>query len=155
MRGINQLCVDRRHDKVKIDWPKDHILYRGAGLPDNYKTQFKPGLKYRVPMYLATSTNRSVSTRIFCRRAHVDCGQPPVLYVLYLNAEHGCLHVNYVDKTNVPDESEFLFVPYSTFTVKRVDWKQNPTWESPHEVHLICSIDNHLEPDDLPLISWH
>ena len=60
-----------------------------------------------------------------------------------------------VEKTNIEGECEFLFVPYSVFTVLKVDWKSPATWTNPHIIELEAAIDNQLEPDDLPLINWH
>jgi len=51
-----------------------------------------------------------------------------------------------VHSTNIEGESEFLFVPYSVFTVISVDWKPNPVWSDPH---LKASLDNLNESEDL------
>jgi len=156
IKGINQLCVDRRKDPIKVQWPSDHTLYRGAGLPTTEQIHFTTiGKKYRCPMFLATSKNKITSMKVFCKRAQVERKEPPILYVFHLDPQFGCVNVNYVDRTNVENEDEFLFVPYSVFTVKSIDWKPNPVWTDPHEVHLIAAIDNSLEPQNLPLILWH
>jgi len=154
--GLNELCVERKKGQRTIQWPADHTLYRGAGLPVDYQHQFKLGLKYRCPMYLSTSTNKlNVSQKVFCHRAQLELNLPPVLYIIRLNSQLGCCHVNYIEKTNIEGESEFLFVPYSVFTVLKVDWKAAPTWIDPHVIELEAAVDNQLEPEDLPLIYWH
>ena len=102
-------------------------------------------------MYIATSDNKSNCLKTFCRRAQ----HPPVLYEFRLDPELGCVHVNYVDRTNIPGEREFLFVPYSVFTVMSVQWRENPTWVSPHLVVLSVAIDNALCGEELPLAPWH
>ncbi len=56
---------------------------------------------------------------------------------------------------NFPGEREFLFAPYSVFTVEKVTWQLNPTWMNPHEVELRVAVDNTLHPEDLPLAPWH
>jgi len=58
--------------------------------------------------------------------------------------------VNYVDKTNIPGEDEFLFVPYSVFKVTRVDWQEKPLWTKPHRVYLEAAVDNALHPEENP-----
>ena len=69
--------------------------------------------------------------------------------------QYGCYHVNYVDRTNVPGEKEFLFVPYSVFTVREVVWHPKPTWKDPHIVHLDVADDNLLfDGQCLPLAPW-
>jgi len=151
IRGLNQLCIAERGLK-NMCWPVDNLLYRGAGLPDSQQLDFTANKKYRCPMYLATSKNRDTSLD-FCRRIGID--QKPILYTIHLDPKYKPYHVNYVERTQVAGEDEFLFVPYSVFTVVSVDWKANPTWKSPHEVHILASDDNALEPEDLPLVTWH
>lgn len=52
-------------------------------------------------------------------------------------------------------EKEFLFVPYSVFTVREVVWRDKPTWMDPHIVHLDVAVDNLLYEDQcLPLAPW-
>jgi len=150
-KGINKLCTEGRVSKTLIAWPKNYILYRGAGLPDKYRPFFIKGKKYRVPHFLATSREISTS-KSFCKRQNNPC----ILYYFHVDKTNGCCHANYVDRTNVDGEDEFLFSPYSVFTV--VDnpiWKNNPTWVEPHEVHLLVAVDNKLENEMLPLSPWH
>ena len=65
-----------------------------------------------------------------------------------------CKHVNYVNRTNVAGEEEYLFSAYSVFTVMRVAWQANPTGSNPHVVELKAAIDNKEEPENLPLAPW-
>lgn len=154
-RGINSLCATRNsEDKRLVEWPADHILFRGSGLPEDKQEFFIPGTKYRCPMYLATSKNMMVSKKTFCARA-AELGLPPVLWIIHLDPKYGCVHVNFVDRTNIPGEQEFLFVPYSTFEVLSADFKDQPTWLEPHVIHIRAEIDNKLCSDDLPLSPWH
>ena len=68
-----------------------------------------------------------------------------------------CQNANHIVRRapNLPDEFEYLFVPYSVFTVVRFERSKKPTWRTPHVVHLEAALDN-LEdpPDDLPLAPW-
>ncbi|CAE8601232.1 unnamed protein product [Polarella glacialis] len=154
IRAINELCVNRR-TASSVDWPKDHTCYRGAGLPDERRGFFRPGRKYRVPFLLATTFEKTrVAQGIFASQAQ-DNGFPPVLYVLRLDAEYQCRHVNFLGEKSLCNESEFLFAPYSVFTVRSVEWQETPTWRNPHMVHLDVAVDNKEESDDLPLAFWH
>jgi hypothetical protein len=45
-------------------------------------------------------------------------GKIPILWIIHLDPDLGCAHMNYVDRTNIPGEDEFLFVPYSAFEVR-------------------------------------
>jgi len=105
-------------------------------------------------MYLATSKSEATSKR-FSRRASLEYNIPPVIWVIDLDREYKCFHVNYVDNTLVKGEDEFLFVPYSVFTVVSVEWKEKPSWMEPHVVRLRAAIDNLLHPEDLPLSKWN
>ena len=58
-----------------------------------------------------------------------------------------------VSRTNVPGEEEYLFAPYSVFSVVTARWNAGTTAE-PHEVELLAAVDNKREPEDLPLAPW-
>ena len=45
------------------------------------------------------------------------------------------MHVNLVKKTNVPGEEEYLFAPYSAFTVLSASWNAGTTAD-PHVIEL-------------------
>ena len=49
-------------------------------------------------------------------------------------------------------EGEYLFTPYSVFTVRKVKWSDDRT--EPHSITIAAALDNALEPDDLPLAPW-
>ena len=49
-------------------------------------------------------------------------------------------------------EGEYLFAPYSVFTVKDVKWSDDPREE--HRITIAAAIDNAHESDDLPLAPW-
>jgi hypothetical protein len=65
--------------------------------------------------------------------------------------------VNLVEKTNVDGEDEFLFAPYSVFTVVSVTFPASgkPTASNPIVIVLQAAIDNKEEPEDLPLSPWN
>ena len=70
-----------------------------------------------------------------------------------IDAERKCVHVNLVKKTNVAGEEEYLFAPYSAFTVLSVRWNAG-TAAAPHEIELLAAVDNKAEREDLPLAPW-
>lgn len=151
-RGIACLCVVDRTVRSHVKWPKDNKCYRGSGLPDSKRAFYQVGTHYRAPMYLATSLTRGVA------QGFLNSVRPPlrpVLWTIHFSNDR-CVHVNYISPklSLYADEEEFLFVPYSTFTVREVKWKKNPTWTMPDEVHLDASPDNGQEPEDLPLAPW-
>ncbi len=110
------------------------------------------GKQYRVPMFVASSTNMAKAQE-FSAMAEA-WGLPPVRFTIRLHAVDKCVHVAYIEGA-VADEAEFLFVPYSAFTVLSVKWKANPTPANPHEVELLAAADNRKESELLPLAPWH
>ena len=58
----------------------------------------------------------------------------------------------------VHGEDEFLFAPYSTFTVRSVVWEANPVVNTytvrPHRIEVDVLPDNRRAPPDLPLAPW-
>eukprot|EP00669_Euglena_mutabilis_P013458 TRINITY_DN842_c0_g1_i1.p1 TRINITY_DN842_c0_g1~~TRINITY_DN842_c0_g1_i1.p1 ORF type:complete len:300 (+),score=120.09 TRINITY_DN842_c0_g1_i1:473-1372(+) len=150
-RAINLLLVSLSRLSMA---PASNMVYRGGGLPEPHRAFFTPGKKYRAPMFVATSVDRDLCLKIFCRRAQMNLGHPPVLWVIRMHEREGCKHVNYIHTTECMEEQEYLFSPYSVFTVEQVDWKAAPEWKDPHVVHLRAATDNRLEPETLPLAPW-
>ena len=64
--------------------------------------------------------------------------------------------MNLVEKTNVQGEEEFLFAPYSVFTVLSVTMPASgkPTATYPVVIELQAAINNLDEPTDLPISPW-
>ncbi len=52
-------------------------------------------------------------------------------------------------------EAEFLFSPYSTFTVVSAAPSAPNSYLNPHVITLSAAVDNRLEPGDLPLAPWY
>jgi hypothetical protein len=64
--------------------------------------------------------------------------------------------VNYIESSQFGDrEAEFLWAPYSVFSVLSVTKSTNNSYLEPHIVTLSASIDNRIEPEDLPLAPWY
>ena len=57
-----------------------------------------------------------------------------------------------VDAHGKPREAEFLFAPYSTFTIKSVKWGDGG---KPHKIKIRAATDNSTKPEDLPLSPWY
>ena len=66
-----------------------------------------------------------------------------------------CKHVNLVTRRvpGLPDEREYLFAPYSAFSVLSASWSAGTVAE-PHVIELLAAVDNRTEPEDLPLAPW-
>jgi hypothetical protein len=145
-RSINQLCVTAGCETVH---PPDFVCYRGGGFDDAYRSFFVPGRAFRQPAYLATSFSRDVAL-VFLRRSTMPV---KVLWLIRIDPERKCVHVNLVQKSNVAGEQEYLFAPYSVFKVIEVKWGAG-TDEDPYIVELIAAPDNKAEPEDLESAPW-
>ena len=103
--------------------------------------------------FVANFKQKEVAKAFVSRAA--DRKESPVLWKFKFHHEHPkCKHVNYIDRTEVEGENEFLFPPYSVFTVESVVWQKTPDWTTPHEVVLKVAPDNKLRPENLPLAPW-
>jgi len=160
VRAINALCIVRR-ESASLKFPPNAVSHRGGALPHKHHHFFTVGKKYRVPMYLATSFSEDKAYEFWYRQ--FAAGQVPVHWVIHFDVrgEHSlryrCKNVNLVEKTvkGVEDELEFLFVPYSVFTVMSIDIPAKITGDNPITIHLEAAIDNANEDEELPLAPWH
>ncbi len=124
VRAINILLVIRREKHENIRFPMNGLVYRGGGLGDAHKGFYTVGKSFRVAGFLATSFQRK--TADFFMEGADRRNEPCVLWVIKVDPRgldsvvHRCKHVSYVENTNVKGEEEYLFAPYSPFTVQEV-----------------------------------
>ena len=79
-----------------------------------------------------------------------------------LDPRLGCNHINLIDRhdgslggdANQAAEDEWLFAPYSFFTVAEACYKDAPTWTDPHRIVLRVAPDNQLERKNVPNAPW-
>jgi hypothetical protein len=151
-RAINKNCVTERGPAAAATvqrHPSGNVCFRGGGFLDDHRGFFAAGQKFRQPAFLATSFSRGVAENFIRMRGGDDC----VLWTIRIDPERKCKHVNLVTKTNVEGEQEYLFAPYSAFTVLTAAWSEG-TIASPHTIELLAAVDNKDEPEDLPLAPW-
>ena len=163
-RAINTVCVVREHAVDELRSPPKGVTYRGGSFDNAHKDFFTEGKKFRVPGFLATSFSQSVAKNFRDNIATPLPGGSRILWKIRINPEGGtnpdkrCKHVNFVSNSHIADddgnprEAEFLFAPYSVFTVKTVTWGADG---EPHEVILKAATDNAAEPEDVPLAPWY
>jgi hypothetical protein len=147
-RGINRLCVSV---PPRPPFPQGDTCYRGGGFDDRYRSFFVSGRQFRQPAYLATSFSEDVARRFIGMRGADRC----VLWRVRIDAVRKCMHVNLVTRRvpGLPDEQEYLFAPYSAFSVLSATWNAG-TVANPHVIELLAAVDNRTEPEDLPLAPW-
>jgi hypothetical protein len=136
------------------------VCWRGGGFSDQYRSFFTANKQYRAPMFLATSFKKEKAQQFLTMAWAIGFSGPKdalVLWKIKLDPQERCHHVNLIQNkdTHVEGECEFLFVPYSVFTVESVTWSPTPQEHStPHRVTLAAAVDNTAFPEDLPLAPW-
>jgi len=137
--------------------------WRGGGMPKadlEWFLQLEQSdcKRFRSKMFLASSFNRSVAMN-FCEKQYdgrKDPNDPEGSGKVLIKIEfehHNCCHVNYIDKSEFPQEKEFLLPPYSAFELKRVIRSSNLDGK-PHMIVIKALRDNQDEkeaPMNLPL----
>ncbi|EOD04915.1 hypothetical protein EMIHUDRAFT_121530 [Emiliania huxleyi CCMP1516] len=167
--ALNAFCVTCRSRGSPVRWPSEHVTYRGTAMPRVYKEFFSVGKVYRAPMFVATSFRETVAGNFLMRLPppaddQTPPLQEPTLWRFRLNGNlpesERCMQANFVDRTDgtVSGEDEFLFSPYSVFTVRAVSWHVEPLVNEyvtqSHVIDVDVASDNKREPLDLPLAPW-
>jgi hypothetical protein len=87
---------------------------------------------------------------------------PCVLWIIKLDPRgkselaYRCKQVNYLESRKFGNtEEEFLWAPYSVFTVESVLQSANNSFLDPHIITVSASVDSRLEQEDLPLSPWY
>ena len=161
-RAINTRRV-RRINKGADDmsYPRNGETWRGGGFRSEHRVFFERilGNKYRVPGFLATSTERWIAEK-FADEAYEDNGAHPcVIWRVTFDPrgehqpQYRVRHMTFVSKSLIKDEQEYLFAPYSVFTLVSTQW--SPIRNKPHEITILASHDNKREDENLPLVPWY
>ena len=111
---------------------------------------YAAGNAFRQPAFLATSFSEAVADGFIAR---VPAQFPKVKWLIRIDPARKCVHVNLVNRTNVPGEEECLFAPYSAFMVLSVAWNAG-TDTAPRLIELLAAADNWEAREDLPLAPW-
>jgi hypothetical protein len=159
VRGINVLCITRRKPSEQ-KLPPAMRTFRGGELPMQHVEFYRArvGQKYRVPGYLATSFSEGVAYSFLYNKFAE--GKTPVKWIVEMDPRgrddpvFKCKQVNYVD-TNTLGEEEFLFAPYSVFTVLDVRVPTHPSDDDPVVVRALAAVDNLKEDEGLDLAPWY
>ena len=172
-RAINDSLIVKpaREGRQRFPPERDGLYrtWRGGGFgldghaslsPAALRTFFTVGKKYRQPCFLATSFNESkaddfiglaTNTERVKWIVHFDPRGDRSHYATF-DDRYRVKHVAYISHSHVGGEAEYLFAPYSVFTVRRVQWG---TGTRPvHTIELDPAPEGKDESDDLPLAPW-
>lgn len=158
IQALNKFVVHARvRGQPRMIWPEDNILYRGAGFNMAFQGFFQPGKSFRTVGFLACTTAKDTAEDFLDR---IALQYDPIMWILHIDGRKKCLHVNFMDASQVVDndcvvlEEEYLFAPFSAFTVLEARWKEKATTCDPHEIELDVFPDNRKADENLPLAPW-
>ena len=148
---LPELCVTPEGAEPRPPFPPDFVCVRGGGFDDRYRDFFAPGREFRQPAFLATSFQEATADA-FMRRSSMPV---KAKWLIHIDRARKCRHVNLVTRRvpNLPDEQEYLFAPYSVFSVRSARWASG-TDDDPHVIELDAAPDNVGPSEDLPLAPW-
>jgi hypothetical protein len=163
-RSINSRRIRRSNVEADINiqsYPPTGETWRGGGFRRQHRTFFERmvGKKYRVPGFLATSCNRAMAVAFAFRATRSHPSHPCAMWRITfdprgkLHSEYRVKHMAFVSKTLVAGENEYLFVPYSVFTLVSVKWSAELI--KPHEFTIRAAHDNKEEDESMPLTPWY
>ena len=150
-RAITKLCVTPDGQLPQPPFPPGFVCHRGGGFDDRYRDFFVPGRAFRQPAFLATSFDAGTADSFIARSSMPS----KVKWLVRIDPTLKCRHVNLITKRvpDLDDEQEYLFAPYSVFTVISVKWGAG-TIDDPHLIELAAAPDNIGPSEDLPLAPW-
>ena len=158
-RNLNSRRVARVNiggKAVDTSYPPKGETWRGGSFRRQFRSFFTQGIKYRVPGFLATSRKRHVATHFASMATKTH---PCALWRIAFDprgkdhAEYRVQHMTFVTKTLFRGEGEYLFAPYSVFTLMSVQWSDE--LRKPHEFVIQPAVDNKKEDENLPLTPWY
>ena len=129
--------------------PINAVCFRGGGFNERFRSFFATTRTFRQPTFLATSLSIDVAESFMRRSPEAT----KILWLIRIDPARKCLHANLVQQSNALGEAEYLFAPYSVFTVLHANWNAG-TDSEPHVVELMAAVDNKVEAEDLPLAPW-
>ena len=164
-RSINSRRIRRAGNMVNINiqsYPPNGETWRGGGFRREHRAFFERmiGKKYRVPGFLATSVRRQVAAAFAFKAGVTNPAHPCALWRITLdprakeNPEYRIKHMSFVSKSLIVGENEYLFAPYSVFTLTTVKWSEAEL-NKPHKFTIRAAHDNKEEDEDLPLTPWY
>ena len=143
-------------------YPAKGETWRGGGFRPRYRAFFERmiGRKYRVPGFLSTSENRQIAAAFAFKAGNNHPSYPCVIWRITfdprgkLSPKYRVRHMTYVSNTLNPGEDEYLFAPYSVFTLVSVKWSATKLM-FPHEFTIHAHLTNTKEDECLPLTPWY
>ena len=162
-RRVRRISEDAHKQDLfdKQSFPSTGETWRGGGFRREHRAFFERmiGKKYRVPGFLATTVRREIAAAFTFKAEIGNPSHPCAMWHITFDPrgkdhpEYRVKHMTLVSKTLVVGEHEYLFAPYSVFTLVSVKWNAGLT--KPHEFTIRAAHDNKEEDECLPLTPWY
>merc|ERR1719506_303666 len=164
-RSINNRRVNRTSERPDINiqsYPPKGETWRGGGFRREHRAFFDRmiGKKYRVPGFLATSVRRDIAAGFAFKADMTNPSHPCAIWRITFDPrgkdfpQFRVRHMTLVSKTLIMGEHEYLFAPYSVFTLVSVKWSEHDLI-NPHEFTIQAAHDNKEGDECLPLTPWY
>jgi hypothetical protein len=164
-RSINSRRIRRNNAGASINkqsYPPGGETWRGGGFRREHRAFFERmiGKKYRVPGFLATSVHRETAAAFAFTASMANPSHPRAMWRITFDPKgkeypkYRVRHMTLVSKTLIMSEHEYLFSPYSVFTLVSVKWSAHDLTK-PHEFTIRAARDNKEEDECLPLTPWY
>ena len=163
-RSINYRRIRRGnvHTDTNVQsYPSEGETWRGGGFRREHRAFFERliGKKYRVPGFLATSLSRDIAAAFAFKAIMGNPSHPCAMWRITFDPrgedfpEYRVRHMTLVSKTLVAGEQEYLFAPYSVFTLVSVKWSGKLI--DPHQFTVQAARDINEEDEGLSLSPWY
>ena len=161
-RSINSRRIRRGKVSAGINaqsYPPGGETWRGGGFRREHRAFFERmiGKKYRVPGFLATSLRPEIAAAFAFKTNMANPSHPSAVWRITFdprgkkNPDYRVRHMTLVSKTLTGSENEYLFAPYSVFTLVSVKWSE----DSAIKFSIRAARDNKEEDECLPLTPWY
>jgi len=161
-RSINSRRIRRRNVHASINvqsYPPKGETWRGGGFRREHRAFFERmiGKKYRVPGFLATSLRREIAAAFAFKADMANPSHPCAIWRITFDPrgkedpKYRVKHMTLVSKTLAAGEHEYLFAPYSVFTLVSVKWSVHDAIK----FTIRAARDNKEEDERLPLTPWY
>ena len=167
IRNLNSSCCVARGDarsnlKSGKDFPEGGISYRGTWIPRDYlQMNFiaKINTSFRFSACVASSLKEAKAIFFMELGEKNSGGKVAVMMRIrvdprgLLHPSFRCQHAHLVELSMFPDEFEYLFAPYSLFTIFSVT-NASGSIRDPYIVTLDAALDHVGFAEDQPVSTW-
>merc|ERR1719506_2738053 len=161
-RSLNSRRIRRHNVLANINaqsYPPNGETWRGGSFRREHRAFFERmiGKKYRVPGFLATSLRREIAAAFAFKADMANPSHPCAIWRITFdprgkeNPQYRVRHMSLVSKTLIVGEHEYLFAPYSVFTLVSVKWSEHDAIK----FTILAARDNKEEDECLPLTPWY